>query len=612
MGATYFWYYRHFNIKCSLMAGGVIYETTVGNTYEGFTESPNIPQVTVKYNNGVTPSPSSIFSGTYNYTEIAKNITWNYYKDSACTQPISRLNTIYWGTGDSSKWGGSNNGLKVSQYYLPNSYWASVPPDGWSWTFKASTDVTATKNVSATVNSYLVSNNKFVKTVYITFPNNTEFHNLVPGYEGRTLKGWKCHKNSYAYGGNTYSPGQKVTVGSPGTYYFYPEFENNTYTISFNGNGATSGPKPSSISITYGGTCVNEVNAIKVSKTGYTFDGWYTAKTGGTKFDPSVPYASTTDLNLFAHWKQDNFTITIDSNGGKFDSNSASDWTINSGKTKATKTFQSGSKIGTFPSVSKEVDGVTYVLTGFFTSNSGGTEVTVSDTVTSSKTIYAQWETSSWTLIYFDCNGGIKKGDPYKDPPFLGGPYEWLDNVPGNGLVSKFYRRTQVNSNANYAFNGPTKPGYILDGFWTKKADGSWGEQVYESLSLQRCYAKEGTYWSGSGTSAKWNVGGITLTLYARWKPACFFVNWPDWYNDAKKYNSDNYGISLNSNYNTDSNLTAPGWIPVLEVWYCKGGTSWAKVGEETKTNDDAGGPALDVFYKTSNSWTHGWLGNGK
>ena len=53
------------------------------------------------------------------------------------------------------------------------------------------------------------------------------------------------------------------------------------------------------------------------SRDGYTFDGWYTAKSGGSKYDFSTPV--TADLNLYAHWTAvapKTFTVSFDSAGG--------------------------------------------------------------------------------------------------------------------------------------------------------------------------------------------------------------------------------------------------------------------------------------------------------
>ena len=53
------------------------------------------------------------------------------------------------------------------------------------------------------------------------------------------------------------------------------------------------------------------------TRSGYSFDGWYTARTGGSKYDFSTPV--TADLNLYAHWTAvapKTFTVSFDAAGG--------------------------------------------------------------------------------------------------------------------------------------------------------------------------------------------------------------------------------------------------------------------------------------------------------
>lgn len=54
-----------------------------------------------------------------------------------------------------------------------------------------------------------------------------------------------------------------------------------------------------------------------VTRTGYTFDGWYTAATGGTKVGVvGTPYTPTASVTLYAHWTACPYTVVFDANGG--------------------------------------------------------------------------------------------------------------------------------------------------------------------------------------------------------------------------------------------------------------------------------------------------------
>lgn len=65
-------------------------------------------------------------------------------------------------------------------------------------------------------------------------------------------------------------------------------------TVAFNSNG---GSTVASQSVRYGSKAVQPTNPTRA---GYTFQGWYTAKNGGTKYD--FKQTVTSDVTLHAHW----------------------------------------------------------------------------------------------------------------------------------------------------------------------------------------------------------------------------------------------------------------------------------------------------------------------
>ena len=72
-----------------------------------------------------------------------------------------------------------------------------------------------------------------------------------------------------------------------------------TYTVTFNAgsNGTCSTESPTQVS-----AGANITLPSVTANTGYTFDGWYTAETGGTKVDS--PYTPTEDVTLYAHYTE--------------------------------------------------------------------------------------------------------------------------------------------------------------------------------------------------------------------------------------------------------------------------------------------------------------------
>ena len=101
--------------------------------------------------------------------------------------------------------------------------------------------------------------------------------------------------------GANYTPTEPVTLFAQWT----------AYTVSFDGNGATN---PAALSAGSNGS----VTLPTPTRTGYTFNGWYTAASGGTKVgNGGASYTPTADVTLHAQWTLQTFTVTVkaDSNG---------------------------------------------------------------------------------------------------------------------------------------------------------------------------------------------------------------------------------------------------------------------------------------------------------
>ena len=116
-------------------------------------------------------------------------------------------------------------------------------------------------------------------------------------------------------------------------------------------------------------------------RSGYTFEGWYTAKKEGSKVTSKTKCTSKKDHTLYAHWKkipEESFTVTFEPNGGQ----------IKSGD--STKVLRKGDKYGSFPGVMYEG----YKLKGWFTRADGGEQVSEEDKFSAGKniTLYAQWD----------------------------------------------------------------------------------------------------------------------------------------------------------------------------------------------------------------------------
>ncbi len=81
--------------------------------------------------------------------------------------------------------------------------------------------------------------------------------------------------------------------------------------VTFNSNGGSvsTSDKKVYINTPYG-------TLPTPTRTGYTFDGWYTSASGGTLVTASTNVTLTGNQMLYAHWNQSYYTVSYDANGG--------------------------------------------------------------------------------------------------------------------------------------------------------------------------------------------------------------------------------------------------------------------------------------------------------
>lgn len=158
------------------------------------------------------------------------------------------------------------------------------------------------------------------------------------------------------------------------------------FTVSFNANGGGT-PSQTSKSVTYGSTYGTMPTC---SRTGYTLDGWYTADTGGTKRTATDTVSITSNTTLYAHWTANSYTVTFDANGGTTPT--------------ASKNVTYASTYGTLPTPTRSG----YAFLGWFTEQTGGTQITSSSTVgiAAAQTLYAHWEAMS--ILHVKDNGTVR------------------------------------------------------------------------------------------------------------------------------------------------------------------------------------------------------------
>ncbi|MCD8084605.1 MAG: InlB B-repeat-containing protein, partial [Clostridiales bacterium] len=236
------------------------------------------------------------------------------------------------------------------------------------------------------INSYTASfdsNGGSTVSTTITKVYNTALGTLPadPTRTGYTFAGWY----TAATGGtsvteDTLMPGYNPT--------YYAHWTVNSYTLTFDANGGSTA-SPKTITKNYG-TAIGTLPTT--SRTGYTFNGWYTAESGGTKLSASdtMPAANKT---YYAQWTINTFTVTLNPQSGTISS-----WSGGSQSgTNWVKTYDYNTTLGTLPTPTRSG----YDFDGWYTAASGGTAYSSSTKVTADQTYYAHW--SQQTVTVYIC-----------------------------------------------------------------------------------------------------------------------------------------------------------------------------------------------------------------
>lgn len=213
------------------------------------------------------------------------------------------------------------------------------------------------------------------------------------------------------------------------------------------------------------------------TRSGYTFNGWFTAASGGT-FVGSGGGSSTvtTTRTIYAQWtlQSTTYTISYNANGG-------------TGTTNSTSTTSANSSVD-LSVASNGFSRTGYTFQGWNTSSNGsGTWYYPGNTLTLTSssptiTLYAQWGLNTFTLSYNGngASGGSTSNTTWSYPT-------------GSGTVRS---------------NGFSRDGYNFIG---------WGTT---SSSTTASYQPGDTYFSSTDTS------GGSATLYAVWQIATVTPNW--------------------------------------------------------------------------------------
>jgi uncharacterized repeat protein (TIGR02543 family) len=220
-------------------------------------------------------------------------------------------------------------------------------------------------------------------TLDIAFNAGTPVVHPLPVRAGFNFTGWyNAGGTLIGQNGANYEPAATITLtaGWAGV----------TYSISYNGNGNTGGTVPATGSFINGSgipyTFVGNVNAL--TKTGYTFGGWVD---GSSPTPKTGDYSTSANLQLFAKWTPDVFTVTYDINEG------------DSGVAPAFQDYTYGDP-GLALREKAGFDRANYVFLGW-SKTPTGTTVSSPFIPTAATILYARWAGGTYSVA-FNSNGG--------------------------------------------------------------------------------------------------------------------------------------------------------------------------------------------------------------
>jgi len=196
----------------------------------------------------------------------------------------------------------------------------------------------------------------------------------TPVRTGYTFNGWFTQLNGQGI--------QYISETTPVTddITLYASWTINQYTITFNSDGG-SAIDPDTIPVDYN-TSLGAQMPADPTRTGCTFDGWYSARQGsGTVFTSNT--AVTGSITVYAKWLTDQYTISFDTDGGSDDPSSATA-VYDAAITMPAEPIRTG-----------------YVFKGWYTDKNGqGTEFTASTHVTGNTMLYAFWAAKRSVSFY--------------------------------------------------------------------------------------------------------------------------------------------------------------------------------------------------------------------
>ena len=423
---------------------------------------------------------------------------------------------------------------------------------------------------------------------------------------GYTLSSWNTKANG---SGRTYTIGSNITWdGSEEDIILYAQWRAHTYTVKYDSN------KPSNASNNIVGTMENTSHTYDVagnlrtnaySLTGWTFEGWSRSANGAVEYTNGQSVKNLTSIDggtvtLYAVWKANIYTLTINPNGGKM-------YSLNS--TTTSSTFDIKFKCDSYRHL------------GTFENNYYGYGNIVGKPIRTGYT-FDGWEITSGggNIEYF--GSADKYG--YKTDTFIdiSRPTAWPYYMYNGKYAGNVTITAKWIANTYTVKYDPNKPSNATNNVLGSMADTS---HTYDASKSLRANAYSLTGWRFAGWAETANgaakytdkqsvknltsTDGGSVTLYAVWTANTYTVKY-----NANKPSTASVNVSgtmadTSHTYDTASNLRANAYS--LTGWRFAG---WAETangavkytnGQSIKNLTTTNGGTVTLYAKwTANTYT--------
>jgi len=426
-------------------------------------------------------------------------------------------------------------------------------------------------------------------------------------------------------------------------YYYKYESVNRFYTVSSPSVAVTTNANPE-YTVTFdanGGSCSPTSKVVRVgnaygdlpnaTRTGYTFNGWYTEKNGGSQVTKDTKMNTAKNHTLYAHWTANQYTLIVNPNGGTYDNST-------SAVTKSPKLIYDS---GNWYSIGKATR-TGYNLIGYFTSATGGTKVydangncVESDFWKDNKykntgnlTVYAQWSVIGNIKVTLNPNGGTCSKDSITvvyDGKYTGlvnadrkgytfdgwytesGAKVTTDTVVKNPSAHTLYAHwTAKNISVNFYRNldendtgcvtetftydvANQRFGYKTDGTGRyspmndeKVGFGGWTKTGYQLLGWSTQRNSSVNYSTYSGVANDWiNSNSPSINLYAQWKANQYTVKLDA---NGGTVSSESITVTYDGTYSDLPDPTQTGYN--FNGWFTENGTQISNTDRVTIVSD--------------------------